>query len=175
MRGGTLEATANEPGAQVNVDPAAFMAAVVAAVKRGDPPAEAIQQAAREHLGVIGESDVVGRVTLAIARDFDGEHPGADVAKDGMALTRIAEGYVKALPSLRETGKAEMNLPFLGVASSGPVHLIAPLTPARIAELLARPVRVEAAPARAPDPEPARAGVPVEPAPKKKGWWPFGG
>lgn len=139
LRGGILEATAHDSGARANVDPAAFLQAVKTAVERGAPPAEAIQQGAREHLGVLGETDTIGRLTMAIARDFDREHPGADIVRDGIALARIAEGYVKALPSLRETGKARMNLPFLGVAASGPVHFDLAITPASIAELLARP------------------------------------
>jgi hypothetical protein len=137
MRAGAIEATDAASGTQAHVDPEAFMEAVNEAVKKGEPPADAIRRAAAAHLGVLGESDAIGRLTLAIARAFDREHPGAGIESDGIALARIAQGYVKALPSMRETGKARMNLPFLGVTSAGPVHFETTLTPASIAKLLA--------------------------------------
>jgi len=154
---------------------------VTAAVKRGDPPADAIRQAAAAHLGVLGESDAIGRLTMAIARDFDRHNPGAEIAHDGIALTRIAEGYVKALPSLRESGEANVNLPYLGVTGTGPVHFDMTLTPASIAELLSRKPAAErpVAPATAREAVPSAAAPtrqpePVVPeAPKKRGSWPF--
>ena len=183
MRGGAIEATAGAPGAplQGEVDHHAFMEAVTTAVKSREPACDAIRRAAAAHLGVLGESDAIGRVTLAIARDFDREHPGAEIENDGVALSRIAEGYLKALPSLRESGKATMLLPFLGVTSEGPVHFETTLSPASIATLLQRSAEGRR-PAPAPAPEArsrteasTREPETAAPAPKKRGWWPFGG
>jgi hypothetical protein len=172
MRGGSIEP---DDGARV-VDTQAFWKAVVEAIKGGKPPLDAIRDAAATHLGVMGQSDVVARVTIAIAREF-GRENGLSLMDDGMALGRIAQAYVKAIPSLSEKGEADMNLPFLAVTKNGPVHYAAILTPAKLAELLARDAKPQGTPA---SPAPLRAlssadasETPGDPPPKKRGFWPF--
>jgi hypothetical protein len=139
---------------------------MTSALKAGVAPIDAVRRSAR-HLGVVGESDAVAEVTIALARDLERRH-GVSLMNDGNALTRLAEAYVKALPSLRDRGKAEVNMPFLFVTPQGPQHFEATLTPASLAALLASPE-----PEAAPHPAVKGEASPAPP-PKKRGWWPFG-
>ena len=141
VRGAAIEVTQAGSGARLEVDSTAFFLDVKGAIERGVPPTDAIRQAAPAHLGVLGQNDAVGRVTLAIAHDFDRQNPAAKIERDGMPLCRIAEGYLKALPSLRDAGEAKLSLPYLAVAQDAPVHLEMTLTPATIATMLARASR----------------------------------
>ncbi len=129
----------------------AFTREIAEGVTSGLDPYEVIRNAAARHLGVAGQSDAVARITLAIARDF-GAANKLSIERDGMALTRIAEGYLKAVAELRNAATTELNLPYLTADASGPKHLRRALDPAIIARL---------------------AGVAASETPKKKGWWPF--
>lgn len=141
-----------------------FVQALQAALSAGRPPYDALCAAARDELGPLGQTDGLARVTLALAADFDREH-GTSVTTDPTALSRIAEEYHRACGRLAETERTELNLPFLQATPRGPVHLLRPVTAAAIATLAARSPDGRA---RAPD------AAPPPPAPKKRGWWPFG-
>lgn len=140
-----------------------FIAELQERMKAGASAYDAITSSARENLGPIGQTDAIARVAIALAEDFDGEN-GTKVTKDGIALSRIVEAYIKACYELRSVGRTEMNLPFLSAASDGPKHFLRDVTAADFAKLAQRPPR-------APEPEPPPEPEP-EP-PKKKGWWPF--
>jgi hypothetical protein len=163
LRTGTVHTTGDASAApHVPLDPESFFEAIHAALKAGRSPFDAVREAAGEHLGALGESDAIARITLALAREVEGES-GASVQNDGNVLARIAQAYVKALPELRDKGTSEVNLPFLAATEKGPIHLSRRLTPASISDLLSpKPKKCE----------PVKA--PSEPREKKRGWWPFG-
>lgn len=48
---------------------------------------------------------------------------GLDVLHDEMAMRRLAEAARKAAVELQHTKRTDVNLPFLGATSAGPVHL----------------------------------------------------
>jgi molecular chaperone DnaK len=128
------------------------------------PPYDALCSAAREHLGTLGQSDGIARVTLALAADFDAENR-TNCTTDVTALSRLADAYMKACVELARTPQTEMNLPFLTANETGPKHFQLTVTPAVFAALASRE------PAKAAEAPRAEAG---EEPPKKKGWWPFG-
>lgn len=136
----------------------AFIGAVDALAKSGREPFEALCEAASTHLGVAGQTDALARIVFALALDFEAES-GVSIRRDGIALNRIAEGYLKQLESLRETQSADLNLPFLAVDSHGPKHLRRTLTPALLAELVQR--------------EPGAGASSIDSATAKKAWWRF--
>lgn len=107
----------------------------------------AISIAAREHLGPLGETDALSAVVLALARRFQ-QQGGIDITRDAIAMSRILEGYLKAIEEMRHQGYSELNLPFLAADAKGPQHLALRLDPAVARALLAAPA-------------------------KKQGWWPF--
>lgn len=141
-----------------------FYAAVKGASVAGSDPYQLLCDAARNHLGVVGETDTLARVVLALAQDFERE-TGASVMRDPMVLSRLSEAYLKASTELRSLEHTTMNLPFLAVTPQGPVHLMREV---RVVDLIALASR-----------DPRAASTPVAPAasapepPKKKGWWPF--
>lgn len=146
-------AAASPPAPSPGVD-AAMASRVIEAFKAaaaaGLGPFEALVVASRERLGPMGETDTFARVVFALATDFDAQH-GTTIVREPMALARIIEGYFKSIEGLRAGRTYELNLPFLTATSEGPVHLVRTLSAADVAALLA-----------------------PRPAPKKKGWWPFG-
>jgi hypothetical protein len=128
----------------------------------GEIAYDAICAAAREHLGSMGETDGLARVTLALAVDFDREN-GTKTTRDAEVLRRLADSYITACIRLPKLGRETINLPFLANAPDGPKHLNREVTARDFAVLAARE------PLREPPPPP-----PEPEAPKKKGWWPFG-
>ncbi len=128
----------------------AFTQEIVQGIAAGRDAYDVLREAAARHLGVAGQSDAVARITVGIAREFGAEQR-VSIERDAMALTRITEGYLKAVAELANSASAELNLPFIAVDGSGPKHLNRTLDPAVIARL-------------------AAAG---EAPPGKKGWWPF--
>lgn len=142
-----------------------FVAALEEQLRAKVKPYDALCSAAREHLGTLGQSDGIARVTLALAADFDREHR-THCTTDVNALSRIADAYMKACVELARMPETEMNLPFLTANEEGPKHLLLTVTPAIFAALAARPLA-------APEPEAPRVEAEAAP-PKKKGWWPFG-
>ena len=143
----------------------AFHAAVKSASLSGTDPYRVLCEAARAHLGLVGESDTLARVVLALAEDFEAE-TGASVRSDPQVLSRLADAYLRASGELAHHPRTTLNLPFLAATASGPVHLLREIGVAELVALASRePGAVVAAPKAAPAPPP-------EP-PKKRGWWPF--
>lgn len=141
-----------------------FYAAVKTSTVAGSDPYRLLCDAARKHLGVVGETDTLARVVLALASDFERE-TGAPVTRDPMVLSRLSEAYLKASTELRSLERTTMNLPFLAATAQGPVHLMREVTVVDLIALASRD------PSVAPS---APAAPPAEPEPpKKKGWWPF--
>ncbi len=141
-----------------------FMLALAEHLKANVKPYDALCSAARDHLGTLGQSDGIARVTLALAADFDAKN-GTKCTQEATALSRLAEAYMKACQELAHKPRTEMNLPFLTANEEGPKHFQLEVTPAVFAALVTREP-VQPAAERPPSPE-------QEP-PKKKGWWPFG-
>jgi hypothetical protein len=73
---------------------------------------ESLVAGARKGLGAMGETDAFARVVMAIASDFDGEH-GTKISTDALALSKIVEAYLAALPALRADGQSQLDLPEL--------------------------------------------------------------
>lgn len=88
---------------------------------------DAVRDAARRHLGPVGASDVVPRVTMALIEVADRQH-GLRLKKDPMVVARIVEAYLGAFVAIRAEGKATIDLPFLTANASGPVHFKQELT-----------------------------------------------
>ncbi len=145
----------------------AFIAEVNALANAKRDPFEALCEASAKHLGHAGQTETLARIVFAIAVDFEAE-TGAVIRSDGMALNRVAEGYLRALDDLRTEPTYELNLPFLATTKHEPKHLKRELSPAILGELAQRePGVTTVAPPVAP---PAEAPAPAK---KKKSWWPF--
>jgi hypothetical protein len=130
-------------------------------------PYLALNEASAKYLGDPGRSDVVARVSLALARDFERE-TGATIVGEGPALARIASAYINSVIHLSDRtnhgGTDEINLPFIAVKSGIPIHLRRTVTAASFAELARRdPHEAPAAPQPV-SPEPAQE----EPKKRKK-------
>ncbi len=61
---------------------------------------------------------------------------GIDVSKDKMALQRLKEGAEKAKIELSSVQETSVNLPFLTVASSGPVHMDIRLSRSKLEQMM---------------------------------------
>ena len=61
---------------------------------------------------------------------------GIDVSKDKMALQRLREGAEKAKIELSSVQETSINLPFLTVASGGPVHLDMRLSRSKLEQMM---------------------------------------
>lgn len=141
-----------------------FLLALADDLRAGRPAYEALRDGAARHLGAIGESDVLARVVLVLAREFEAE-TGASITQDANALARVAEAYFAGLATIAEAGECTLNLPFLAATGAGPQHMSRRLTAADVAELVTR----YDAPAGATIPK-AGGG---EPERKKPWYWPF--
>ena len=152
QEGGQVAPTSREtqaPSAEHAARRVAFVEALKA-VQLGGDPYPVICEAARAHLGTLGQSDAVARVTLGLAAEFEAS-TGASVRSDPMALARLAEAYLLANAELRQRETAQINLPFLTATASGPLNFTRSVTAAQLATLMHTPT----------------------PPAKKKGWWPF--
>jgi hypothetical protein len=129
-----------------------FTESVVASIKASMTPHDALRTSADAHLSPAGQGDAIAKITLCLAADFDAANRTA-LSTDAMSLARIALAYHGAVAPLRDHGTAKLTLPFLTATSEGPVHFERTLTPAEVSAMYQRPAA----------------------APKKRGWWPFGG
>lgn len=151
-------ATNGVPGAAAQgsaFDSARWLRAIEAfkaATSKGGTPYQALVVTAREQLGAMGETDTLARVVLAMANDFDAAN-GTSVAKDPMAMSRLIEGYARAIEGIRAAQKHTIELSFFASNKNGPLNFSRALTAADVEALAAR------------DPNAA---------PAKKKWWPFG-
>ena len=154
----------------------AFTGALKEALAARVDPYRAICNASAAHLGTAGQSDTVACITIALAHDFEREE-GVDLMEDAIALTRLAEGYLKSVHELQNERETEINLPYLAVSASGPRHYSRKVTAGLFAELARRPVTGASTPVAAPAggiqaaPLPVEGGLPA--TTKKRGWWPF--
>ena len=161
-RRAALDASALE---RMHAARARIVADLTVALEAGRRPYDALRAVSAAHLGASGETDTLARVTLALADDFARETRASVVAP--LVLSRIAEGYLRAVEELRDQPQAQLNLPFLAVTSSGPVHLVRTLTAPILGELARREPG-----GAAPDGAARADGATGEP-PRKRRWWPF--
>lgn len=145
-----------------------FVDAFTAATSAGEPFVSALQAAARATLAGFGDQTAMTLGVAHLAIDFERDS-GAKVQRDGLVVSRLAEGWYKAVYEVSRGGSTEINLPFLTATESGPKHLSRTLTAADMARMTSGPP----APA-APPPEPVAPAPAPEPEPKKKkkkGWF----
>jgi len=116
------------------------------------------------------ELERAARLAAALGNGFDQEKGTHSIGDKDVAL-RLAEAAVKAVVELRLCEDTTVNLPFLAVGKSGPVHLDHKVTRATLAELDAMGVYVVR---EAPAPPPAPVTPPEVALPKPKKWWQFG-
>jgi len=131
--------------------------------RAGVPFTAAIEQAAVETLSAFGDARPLARAVTNLALEFAAE-TGARLEDDSQVISRLGEGFNKANIELRHTDKTEINLPFLGVGPSGPVHMNRTVTAADLQHLTSRIFERAAPPPPPPPPAP-------EPPKKKKGWF----
>jgi molecular chaperone DnaK len=95
----------------------------------------------------LGGDDFDQRVIDWLADEFRKEN-GIDLRQDRMALQRLKEGAEKAKQELSSVIQTEVNLPFITADSSGPKHLNATLTRAKLEQLTADLIERSMAPVR---------------------------
>ena len=83
----------------------------------------------------LGGEDFDLRVVEFLAEDFRKE-TGVDLRKDKLALQRLKEEGEKAKKELSFTTQYEVNLPFISMNASGPLHLNIKLSRAKIESLV---------------------------------------
>ena len=83
----------------------------------------------------MGGDDYDEAVIRWLASDFRRDH-GIDLRQDQMALQRLKESAEKAKCELSSSASTEINLPFITADASGPKHLTATLTRAKLEELV---------------------------------------
>ena len=138
-----------------STDPVVALRAMVAAVAHQLRTEEELERAAR--------------LAEALGAGFDREN-GTHTISDRVAALRLADAAVKAVIELHACPATNVNLPFLAVGESGPVHLSHEVTRATLAELDAMGVYV----VKEAMPPPAPATQVAAPTPRPKRWWPFG-
>lgn len=84
----------------------------------------------------LGGDDFDQRIIDWLADEFQKEH-GIDLRNDRVALQRLKEAAEKAKMELSSLMQTEISLPFITADSSGPKHLSATLTRARLEQLCA--------------------------------------
>jgi molecular chaperone DnaK len=83
----------------------------------------------------LGGDDIDNVIIDWIVAEFR-KSSGIDVGKDKMALQRLREAAEKAKIELSSTQETSINLPFLTVAASGPVHLDLHLSRSKLEQLM---------------------------------------
>ena len=82
----------------------------------------------------LGGDDFDQAIINLLADDFQKEN-GVDLRKDPQALQRLKEAAEKAKCELSSSMSSDVNLPFITMNQSGPVHLNVTLTRARLEQL----------------------------------------
>ncbi|MCD8151740.1 MAG: molecular chaperone DnaK [Clostridiales bacterium] len=82
----------------------------------------------------LGGDDYDKRVTDYLVREFQRQE-GIRLDKDPIAMKRVVEEAEKAKIALSSTTEVEINLPYISVGRSGPVHMDLRLTRAKFEEL----------------------------------------
>jgi molecular chaperone DnaK len=83
----------------------------------------------------LGGDDIDNLVIDWLAAEFK-KSSGIDVSKDKMALQRLKEAAEKAKIELSSVQETSINLPFLTVASSGPVHMDIRLSRSKLEQMM---------------------------------------
>jgi molecular chaperone DnaK len=83
----------------------------------------------------LGGDDFDERIMNWLIEEFKKEH-GIDLRQDRMALQRLKEAAEKAKCELSTVTSTTINLPFIAVGPSGPLHLDVTLTRAKFEELI---------------------------------------
>jgi molecular chaperone DnaK len=83
----------------------------------------------------LGGEDFDLRIVDYLAEEFKKEQ-GVDLRKDKLALQRLKEEAEKAKKELSSTAQYEINLPFISMNASGPLHLNIKLTRAKLEALV---------------------------------------
>jgi molecular chaperone DnaK len=83
----------------------------------------------------LGGEDFDLRIVDYLADEFKKEQ-GVDLRKDKLALQRLKEEAEKAKKELSSTAQYEINLPFISMNASGPLHLNIKLTRAKLEALV---------------------------------------
>ena len=115
------------------------------------------------------DADDLARATFAIVHDFDREHE-TSVRTDPTAIARIAEALTDFTASSQLNAGTTINLPFLSVTPSGPVHLQRSLNVQVYRELAVRPPEHRPKIALEPSPAATPTAAPQLDVPKKKKW-----
>ncbi len=84
----------------------------------------------------LGGKDIDQKIINWLADDFAKE-TGVDLRKDTLALQRLDEAAEKAKIELSTAIQSEINIPFISVSASGPLHLVKTMTRAKLEELAA--------------------------------------
>jgi molecular chaperone DnaK len=85
--------------------------------------------------GTLGGDDIDNIIIDWITAEFK-KTSGIDVSKDKMAIQRLREAAERAKIELSSTQETSINLPFLTVAASGPVHLDLRLTRSKLEQMM---------------------------------------
>ena len=116
----------------------------VSIIEIGDGVIEVLSTAGDNRLG---GDDFDQKIVDYIVADFKGAN-GVDLSADKMALQRVKEAAEKAKKELSTATTTNINLPFISMNASGPLHLDVNLTRAKFDELTSDLVERTAEPVR---------------------------
>ena len=116
----------------------------VSIIEIGDGVIEVLSTAGDNRLG---GDDFDQKIVDYIVTDFKGAN-GVDLSADKMALQRVKEAAEKAKKELSTATTTNINLPFISMNASGPLHLDVNLTRAKFDELTSDLVERTAEPVR---------------------------
>ncbi len=116
----------------------------VSIIEIGDGVTEVLSTAGDNRLG---GDDFDQKIVDYIVADFKGAN-GVDLSADKMALQRVKEAAEKAKKELSTATTTNINLPFISMNASGPLHLDMNLTRAKFDELTSDLVERTAEPVR---------------------------
>ncbi len=114
----------------------------VSIIEIGDGVIEVLSTAGNNRLG---GDDFDQKIVDYIVADFKAQN-GVDLAADKMALQRVKEAAEKAKKELSSATQTNINLPFISMNASGPLHLDMNLTKAKFDELTHELVELTAEP-----------------------------
>jgi molecular chaperone DnaK len=116
----------------------------VSIIEIGDGVIEVLSTAGNNRLG---GDDFDQKIVDYIIADFKANN-GVDLAADKMALQRVKEAAEKAKKELSSATQTNINLPFISMNASGPLHLDMNLTKAKFDELTSDLVEKTAEPVK---------------------------
>lgn len=88
----------------------------------------------------LGGDDFDDAIIDWMVEDFKSEN-GIDLSKDSMALQRLKESAEKAKIELSSSSSTEINLPYITVGESGPLHFVKTLTRSKFDQLTSELVK----------------------------------